>query len=616
MRSAGAAVAVLLAAALPLLTVGPQKVAARGWNPDDDRIKRFNEAMTTRYGVIPHEGNPAAAFDKFKELADGPVDAVTVQCWYEMGKIRLFGYDSFYFWRKRDAAEARDLFKKAADRNHAPAQFYLSFVYTFNDTGSFGRDAQKAIAYLKRAAALNYVPAILAVAYRLLYGIGCAKDVKAATALYKKASRLSRRSTDALTYMTPSDDFVLDERSVEAFKRAASVTLQSEEKQKKEAMRYWESKAAEGDGLAMYEMGKLLENEPAAESTVAQLYRQASDNGVVAATRDLGVCYMNGIGVPQNAEKAVQYLTAAAEQGDHEASKYLGYLYYTGVERPQEGKPVKRNDELAARHFAEAAKHEVPEALYFMGEILSKRGKAVVGIRPQHKLAKALAMYRAAADHGLTHALSREAEMLERGSGAKPNPTRVAMIYKSLAEGPFTSTTITDSFYAYVDGDYLSAFLFNALAAFAGVQVAQLNLGHLFVSGRGLKHLDGARSVAKSALSQCFLQGDPRALRLLGTIAEREGQLKVAAELYSKGFKGGDIECLDPLANILASQRATWRKAIALLEHKQYRRARNTDGTPPGVHRTLDGVRTWWRIKALRAKRAIAKYTTRDADEL
>ncbi|GBE58772.1 Sel1 repeat domain-containing protein [Babesia ovata] len=572
--------------------------------------------MTVRYGVIPHEGNPAAAFDMFKELADGPVDAVTVQCWYEMGKIRLFGFDSFYFWRKRDAAEAKELFKKAADRNHAPAQFYLSFVYTFDDAGSFGRDAQKAATYLRRAAALNYVPAILTLAYRSLYGMGCAKDVKAATVLYKKAFRLSRRKSDALTYMTPADDFVLDENGVAAFKRAAANTSQNEEKQKKEALRYWESKAAEGDGLAMYEMGKLMEDEPAAETTVAQLYRQASENGVVAATRDLGVCYMNGIGVPQNAEKAVQYLTAAAEQGDHEAAKYLGYLYYTGIERPQEGKPVKRNDELAAKYFSEAAKHEVPEAMYFMGEILSRRGKAVIGPRPQKQLAKALAMYRAAADYGLMHALSREAEMMERGSGVKQNPTRVAMIYKALAEGPFASATITDSFYAYVKGDYLNAFLFNALAAFAGVQVAQLNLGHLFVKGRGLKHLAGARNVAKSALSQCFMQGDPRALRLLGIIAERDGQHNVAAELYTKGFKGGDIECLDPLANLMASQRATWRKAIALLEHKQYRRARNTDGTPPGVHRTLDGMKTWWRIKTLKAKRAIAKYTTRDPDEL
>ncbi|ORM40127.1 ERAD-associated E3 ubiquitin-protein ligase component HRD3A [Babesia sp. Xinjiang] len=581
-------------------------------NEDNTRLHRLNEAMAVRYGSRPDEGNPAAALPLFTELSDGPEDAVTLQCWFEMGKIYLFGYDSYYFWRKRDVVAAKALFTKSAERDHAASLFYASFVYSMGNEPVSSPDHKKAAAYLLRAAALNYVPAILALAYRKLYGIGCVKDVGLATSLYKKVYRLKGRRNEALTYMTPMDDLRLTQRSTQAFKLSLSDTVQTEQSQRREALRYWESKASVGDGLAMYEMGKLLEDDPSADGRVAELYQHASDKGIVPATRDLGLCYMHGIGVRQNAEKAVEHLTCAAEQGDHEAAKYLGYIYYRGMDNPEEGNPVKRNVDLAMKYFTQAAKHEVPEAMYFMGEILSKRENTVLGSAVHKDLQKALAMYSAAADYGLTHALLREAEMLSSGIGAKQNLLRPALIYKVLSEEPFCVATMRDAFYSYIRKDYVVSFLYNALAAFVGVQAAQLNMGQLYVDVNGVKKLDNATSMVRSALVQNFMQGDVRSLRLLGFIAENEGQRTVALELYTKCFKGGDIECLDPLVGLLSSERATWGKAIALLEYKQYRRSRRGEGS--GC--TFDILGTWWKLNSLKARRAIARLTTRDSDSL
>jgi len=42
---------------------------------------------------------------------------------------------------------------------------------------------------------------------------------------------------------------------------------------------------------------------------------------------ELGLCYLNGDGVPQDMKKAVYWITKAAEQGHEEAQSFLGDNY-------------------------------------------------------------------------------------------------------------------------------------------------------------------------------------------------------------------------------------------------------------------------------------------------
>ncbi|GFE53399.1 Sel1 repeat domain-containing protein [Babesia ovis] len=616
MLLARAALTALVAASLSIWPRLLEKVDAAPLNQGLDRLQRFNEAMNVRYGSDRKSKNAGEALKLFRKLAEGPRDSITVQCWYEMAKIQLFGVDSYFFWKKRDVAEAKELFLRAAQRDHAPSLFYSSFIYTLEGEGPITADAQKAGFYLKRAAKMGYVPAILSLAYRKLYGIGSPADIPYAISLYKKAYSGNGYRNNVLGYLIPSDDLVITPNSTQAFKATQDRNVQNDSQQKKDAIKYWETKAGAGDPLAMYEMAKLMEDDPAADETVAELYKSASKKGVVAATRDVGLCYLNGVGVPQNVEKAVEHLTVAAQQGDQEAAKFLGYVYYSGIANPQEGKPVARDLKLAAKYFAQAARHEMPEAMYFMGEIYNKNENNILGATTPKHASKALAMYAAAADYGLNHAFLKEAEMLENGSGVKQNITRAALNYKTLAESTFAANTLRDAFQAYMQKDYLSSFLHNAIAAYAGVQSAQFNLGQLYVDGKGLRHIQNADTLARSALVQNLRQGDVRSYRLLACIAEKEGQTKVAIELYTQGFKNGDIECLDPLVTLLGADNSTRDKAIALLEHKQYRKQHSADGSPSGVRNTLETMYTWFRIKVLKARKVIAKYTRRDDESL
>lgn len=227
-------------------------------------------------------------------------------------------------------------------------------------------------------------------------------------------------------------------------------------------------------------------------------------------------------------------------------------------------------------------------------------------------------MYRAAADYGLMQALARETEMLEKGIGVRQNMLQAALNYKRLAEESFAITTIKDGFYTYTEKDYVSCFLHNALAAFAGVQAAQFNMGQLALKGKGVNAVANSNNMVNAALTQCYRQGDARALYSLGRLAEESGRSKVAADLYTKGFKGGDFRCLDPLASILGKDNDTLDKAIALLQHKQYRTAFDNaeDDTRTEIAKTFDKWRTWRRIYTLKAKRALAYYMNDDKSAL
>ena len=64
--------------------------------------------------------------------------------------------------------------------------------------------------------------------------------------------------------------------------------------------------------------------------TAIRYFQMAADQGNSAAQANLGVFYVNGIGVEQSSEKAAEYFRLAAEQGQAIAQTNLGVMYATG----------------------------------------------------------------------------------------------------------------------------------------------------------------------------------------------------------------------------------------------------------------------------------------------
>jgi TPR repeat protein len=69
-----------------------------------------------------------------------------------------------------------------------------------------------------------------------------------------------------------------------------------------------------------------------------ELFRKAAEQGNMNAQYNLGNCYENGNGVPQDYKKAAEWYTKAADQGDMDAQLYLGDCYFDGNGVPQDYK--------------------------------------------------------------------------------------------------------------------------------------------------------------------------------------------------------------------------------------------------------------------------------------
>lgn len=84
-----------------------------------------------------------------------------------------------------------------------------------------------------------------------------------------------------------------------------------------------QAKALLDQGIALYQKQDYRHAMP--------YFEQAQQAGHMKAPRYLGLMYLNGEGVAQNAQTAFAYFTQAAAAGDITGQYWLGYCYENGI---------------------------------------------------------------------------------------------------------------------------------------------------------------------------------------------------------------------------------------------------------------------------------------------
>ncbi|QCE34635.1 sel1 repeat family protein [Acetobacteraceae bacterium] len=108
--------------------------------------------------------------------------------------------------------------------------------------------------------------------------------------------------------------------------------------------------------------------------------KQKAEAGDAKAQFDLGLLYVEGIGMSHNEAKAVEWWRKAADQGDRDAQYSLGILYYSG-------RGVKQDYTEAAKWFEKASQQGFKEAQHMLGVMyLMGRG----GLPKNHEKAREL----------------------------------------------------------------------------------------------------------------------------------------------------------------------------------------------------------------------------------
>jgi TPR repeat protein len=148
------------------------------------------------------------------------------------------------------------------------------------------------------------------------------------------------------------------------------------------------------------------------------------------AEYELATMYLQGSGVTSSYTKAAELYERAANHGDSDAKRALGFLYMGGH-------GVEKNYKTAQRYFQEAAADRIAPAELFLGMLYHGGEK---DIPKDH--GKAAEMFRKASDQGLTAAHEQLGKCYEKGEGVAQDYSKAAELYKKGADRGYWSALL------------------------------------------------------------------------------------------------------------------------------------------------------------------------------
>jgi TPR repeat protein len=237
---------------------------------------------------------------------------------------------------ERDASRAAYWYQKAANFGDPGAQRALAQMYLAGL--GVGRDPVQAARWLERAVAGGSVEAKVDLATSFLWGTGVKKDPQLSARWFEEAAH--KGSGRAATYLGDMYHFGIGMPIDDAGAR-----------------RWYEVGAKRNDSLAQYRLGLLLlqdRSDRRIAARAAELFRKASDAGLVPAKYALGVLLSEKPELASSAQEGESSIEGAANAGMWKASVVLGVHAFNGT-------PNQRN----------------PGRAYFWFQVASLQGGAV-----------------------------------------------------------------------------------------------------------------------------------------------------------------------------------------------------------------------------------------------
>jgi|GEM_PF-774610 len=242
------------------------------------------------------------------QLGEGtPKDMVKAEEYYRRS-IALWHFEAFCdlgsLLEERggpgDRAEAEKLYRQAAERDYAPAQYQLAIL--------LGEKRIESRRWLERAAELKYIFALNRLGSIYCRGAGVKADYELSRKYFTRAVELG---------------------SVEALSCLGYLAQQYENKPD-EAVGWFRRAAEAGNTDAMVQMAVFCRDgqgdEPRNPGKAFEWAERALKGGNTEAYYFLGQFYEHGIGVDQNLNKALEFYRLSKKEGDKDAEKKVREL--------------------------------------------------------------------------------------------------------------------------------------------------------------------------------------------------------------------------------------------------------------------------------------------------
>lgn len=239
----------------------------------------------------------------------------------------------------------------------------------------------------------------------------------------------------------------------------------------------------------------------------ASYYRKAAEQGNAEAQKMLGYCYF----FRDEPETAAVWFRQAAEQGNAEAQVALGKCYF-------EGHGVKKDLFQAFTWFRKAAEQGDSEAWYHLGicyeTYRSNTASVVAGIGVVNSWGKAFVCYRKAAEKGVAGAQFRLAHCYMYGRGVGKNEEVAFKLYEKVSKegGDFVARARTELAKCYLYGKGVKQDMkkaYDEIAYVTGIKKFSMN-----VEGKKVERSYGyfanpymALPEARYTLAKCLLYG-------------------------------------------------------------------------------------------------------------
>lgn len=197
---------------------------------------------------------------------------------------------------------------------------------------------------------------------------------------------------------------------------------------------YWFNEAAmRGYSAARLQVAKMLQKGEGTQpdkAAAAQWYELLVDEENLEALNNLAIMYKNGDGVPQDDDKAYEYMFRAATNGDRNAAFNLGKWFEQGSRQ----RDVDLNE--AESWYRRAAENGHLDALNNWGVIKARGAELtrILGSDPKPEVDEALRVFTNAVKQGNGLAAYNLAQFYRFGCGVKQNDERALSLLSLAAD--------------------------------------------------------------------------------------------------------------------------------------------------------------------------------------
>lgn len=239
---------------------------------------------------------------------------------------------------EKDINKAKYYLSKASENGNIKAQLYLAQLY-FDE-----KNYKEAINFFRKAANQNNKTAKFKLARMYEAGEGVEKDLDEAIKLYKESTTIEMNEVQ----------------------NSIGIEFYNNEEYNK-AFEYYQEAAKKGNMYGQYNLGLLYLQGLGVTKDSKEAFewlRKSAEQGNREAQNQLGNMYFNGDGVEKNIHEAMKWAEKSAQQGNTNSQNNLGVIYNMG-------EIVPRNLSEAIKWFKKSAEQGHETAQYNLAYIYS-----------------------------------------------------------------------------------------------------------------------------------------------------------------------------------------------------------------------------------------------------